>query len=395
MTSVSRGGLELYVRELILKLHSAGRKQVVVCDQNSFMVAELKALGIAVEYLRTGSRYSLLRMQRLRAIDNRYAVEIWHSHQRDDMIVVALSFFFRTRLRHIFSLYMGFARKKDLLHRLVYRRIERLVTTSQLMNALALERLPIKAEQLKCIRYGREVAPFKRVATEIQEARKVIGLKKGEKLVLSLGRLDPMKGVREFAAAGEHLSKKRRKKFVFVQIGERTIIRHDAQNNPVYAPESEAVFAILQARAKNKGDDVRFVLLPFQTKYVPFLLAADYFVLASYDEMYSLSLIDAMMAGCLVIGTDNGGTVEQLSDNYLQFTNGGRAPRSLFNGERGLLIPAQSAAAIATALEYAENNPTLCKKMQKAATAWVHHEHTWEQVLPQWLELYSAPFVKA
>lgn len=402
MTSVSRGGLELYVRELILKLHSAGLKQVVVCDQNSFMVADLRAQGIAVEHLQTGSRYSFLRMQRLRALDKKYAVAIWHSHQRDDMIVVALAFLFRTRFRHIFSLYMGFARKKDLLHRLVYRRIEHLVTTSQLMNALALERLPVTIEQLKCIRYGREEAPFKRVAAEIQAAQKTVGLRKGEKLVLSLGRLDPMKGVVEFAAATEHLDTKLKKKLVFAQIGERTIIRYDAQNNPVYAPESEAAFAALQARAKGKGSYARFVLLPFQEKYIPFLLTADYFVLASYDEMYSLSLIDAMLAGCLIIGTDNGGTVEQLdrgeqllADKFPRRGEQLLADKIPRRGERGLLIPAQSAAAIATALEFAEDNPTLCKKMQKAATAWARHEHKWEQVLPQWLELYSAPFVKA
>ena len=44
---------------------------------------------------------------------------------------------------------------------------------------------------------------------------------------------------------------------------------------------------------------------------MPYLLASDYFVLGSYDEMYSLSMIDAMMAGCFVIGTNNGGHAEQ------------------------------------------------------------------------------------
>lgn len=52
-------GLELYVRELILQLHGAGVRQVVVCNANAFMAAELKSLAIAVEFLRPGSRYSL------------------------------------------------------------------------------------------------------------------------------------------------------------------------------------------------------------------------------------------------------------------------------------------------------------------------------------------------
>jgi glycosyltransferase involved in cell wall biosynthesis len=87
--------------------------------------------------------------------------------------------------------------------------------------------------------------------------------------------------------------------------------------------------------------------------------------------MYSLSVIDAMMAGCLVIGTNNGGTVEQLSHN------------------RGFLIEAKSATAIADALVRAEKNPKEKEKIRKAAQAWVMKEHTWKAVLPQWLKLYG------
>ncbi|MFO1480829.1 MAG: glycosyltransferase family 4 protein [Turneriella sp.] len=392
MTSVSRGGLELYVRELIVNLHSAGVKQVVVCDQHAFMVPELRLLKIPVEFISAGSRYSLGRMAKLRAVDKKYGVGIWHSHQRDDMITVALAFFFRSRaqLRHIFSLYMGFARKKDLLHRLVYRRVEKLVTTSELMNSLARERLPVIASQIQCIRYGRDDKAFQVKAAQVKAARKAMGLQAGQKLVLSLCRLDPMKGVREFVDAARLLDSRMRGKFLFVQIGERTITGYNEEGRPVYLPESEDCYRQLVAAARHGGrglagdKDVaapraergakstsRFKLLPFQKDYQKYLLAADYFVLGSYDEMYSLSVIDAMMAGCAVIGTNNGGTVEQLSHN------------------RGFLIEAKSAPAIADALIRAEKNPKEKEKICKAAQAWVMKEHTWKGVLPQWLKLYG------
>lgn len=370
MTSVSRGGLELYVRELILKLESAGLRQVMVCDANSFMVEELRAREIPVEFIKPGSRYSPFRISRLRKIHKKYGVQIWQSHQRDDMVVVALAFFFKP-IRHIFSLYMGFARKKDLLHRLVYSRVEKLVTTSELMNALALERLPVGPDQIECIRYGRETAAFKVPAAKIAGVRKLVGLKPGQKLVVSLCRLDPMKGVREFAEAAQLIDKKSQKKFVFVQIGEPTIIGFDAEKKPVLLPESAEAFAHLRSLASGQQAGSRFVLLPFQKDFIPFLKAADYFVLGSYDEMYSLSLIDAMMAECLVIGTDNGGTTEQLAEN------------------RGMLVATKSATAIADAISHAEGDPTLRKKMQKAAYTWVMREHSWAHVLPQWLKLYN------
>jgi D-inositol-3-phosphate glycosyltransferase len=371
MTSVSRGGLELYACELIQRLHGAGVRQVVVCNRNAFMAGDLKKLGIPTEYLKAGSRYSLFRIFRLRQIDKKYQVGIWHSHQRDDMIVTALAFFFRKNFRHIFSLYMGFARKKDLLHRLVYRRLESLVTTSEAMNALALDRLPVTPEQVHLIRYGRDEADFKLPAARVKTARKITGAKPGQKVVISLSRLDPMKGVREFAEAGRKLPRAMQGKFVFVQIGERTIMGFDEHKKPLYLPESEAVFDMLRREEQNTRGRARFVLLPFQKNFIPFLKAADYFVLGSYDEMYSLSVIDAMMAGLPVIGTDNGGTVEQLAQN------------------RGFLVPAKNPSAIAAALITLEKNPKERRKICQASAKWVHREHTWQAVMPQWLELYT------
>ena len=371
MTSVSRGGLELYVRELIVKLHAANVQQVVVCDQHSFMQGDLKALGISVEFLAAGSRYNPWRMWRLHTIQRAHRIQVWHSHQRDDMILVALAFFFSKSVRHIFSLYMGFARKKDLLHRLVYRRVEKLVTTSELMNSLARERLPVRASQIARIRYGRDHNAFALAPAKVKAIRKAVGATAGQKIVVSLCRLDPMKGVREFAEAARLLDYRMRGKFLFVQIGERTITSFDGEGRPVFLPESESVYRELLAAERGAQSTRYFRLLPFQKDYVPYLLASDYFVLGSYDEMYSLSMIDAMMAGCFVIGTNNGGTVEQLQD------------------KRGFLIEAKSGAAIADALIRADKSAPQRKAMQKAAQSWVMQEHTWKAVLPQWLALYA------
>lgn len=371
MTSVSRGGLELYVRELIVRLHAKKVQQIVVCDENAFMVPELKSLKIRVEFLRSGSRYSLLRMWTLRRVQGRHKINLWHSHQRDDMILVSLAFFFKKGFRHIFSLYMGFARKKDLLHRLVYRRLERLVTTSELMNSLARERLPVSARQIQCIRYGRDHTAFTATPVRLKAVRKALGAKPGQKIVISLCRLDPMKGVREFAEAARLLDYRMRGKFLFVQIGERTITGFDSEGRAMYLPESESVYRELIAAERGAQSTAYFKLLPFQKDFIPYLLSSDFFVLGSYDEMYSLSMIDAMMAGCFVIGTNNGGTTEQLQS------------------DRGFLIESKSAAAIADALIRAERNAVVKKTMQKTAHAWVLKEHTWKAVLPQWLALYS------
>lgn len=370
MTSVSRGGLELYVRDLILQLNKKGLKQVVVCDKNSFINQELGKMGIPCYSIAPGSRYSLARIARLRKIHRENNIEIWHSHQRDDMILVALAFYF-SRVRHIFSLYMGFARKRDLLHRLVYGKVERLVTTSELMNGLALERLPVRPGQVACIRYGRDENLLARDLNVRNRVRRELGIKASQRLVISLCRLDPMKGVREFAEASRLLDNQKKGKFVFLQIGERTISSFDTAGKPVYLPESDAVYQQLVAAERGAKSSKRFKLLPFQKNYERYLMAADYFVLGSYDEMYSLSVIDAMLAGCFIIGTNNGGTVEQLADG------------------RGVLIDSKSPPAIAEALLYAESKPAIRAKIQAKGEKWALQEHTWRKVLPRWQKLYQ------
>jgi len=371
MTSVARGGLELYVAELIGRLHRAGVKQIVVCDEHAAIVEELRREKIVMEFFPRGSRYSFSRMLRLRAIHKKYAVSLWHSHQRDDMVLTALAYFFK-KIRHIFSLYMGFAHKKDLLHRLVYARLEKLVTTSEVMNDLARERLPVRKDQLELIRYGRDIKKFQVDALQIARAKKNANLKGKNRLVVSLCRLDPMKGVREFVDAARIMDNKFRGKFLFLQVGERTIVGYNAENRPIYFTESEDVYHQLVAAERGARESRRFKLLPFQKDYASYLAAADYFVLASYDEMYSLSVIDAMLSGAVVIGTDNGGTVEQLSDG------------------RGFLIAAKSGIAIAEAIERAEKQPQAREKMRKAALTWARREHSWQTVLPQWLDAYGA-----
>ncbi|MCS6971738.1 MAG: glycosyltransferase family 4 protein, partial [Leptospiraceae bacterium] len=379
--------LELYVGELILKLQAAGVPQVVICDPRSFLVARLEQHGVAIEFLKPGSRYSLRRILRLRQIAKTYQIELWHSHQRDDMVLVSLAFFFRKKFRHIFSLYMGFAHKKDLLHRLLYRRLDKLVTSSEIMNAQALEKLPVRRDQLLLIRYGRNEQLFRLAGKKRRAVRKSLGLLPQQRLVLSLCRIDPMKGVREFAEAARICQRKSGGRFLFLQIGERTIVGKTADGSPIYAPEAEACYRELVALARHGGMGATpfakrkgrkafpnsfFKLLPFQKDYAPYLAAADYFVLASHDEMYSLSVVDAMLAKCPVIGTATGGTNEQLS------------------GDRGLLVESKNAQAIAEALFGLEKNAKQRQKMVKLANLWALAEHSWKKVLPQWLELYRS-----
>jgi glycosyltransferase involved in cell wall biosynthesis len=96
----------------------------------------------------------------------------------------------------------------------------------------------------------------------------------------------------------------------------------------------------------------------------------DVFILATYKETYSLAVLDAMGAGLPVIGTNSGGTPEQVTP------------------ERGLLIEPKSAQSIADSIQYYVENISLVQQHGNAAKLWVTQEHNWPRTLEQLNKLY-------
>ncbi|MBK7865882.1 MAG: glycosyltransferase family 4 protein [Ignavibacteriales bacterium] len=81
-------------------------------------------------------------------------------------------------------------------------------------------------------------------------------------------------------------------------------------------------------------------------------------MLPTHNEMYSLSVIDAMLMGLPVIGTNAGGTTEQIGNN-----------------ERGLLVTPGSSLSIAEAIRFLLNNPSETKLKGENAQIWALSQH--------------------
>lgn len=116
----------------------------------------------------------------------------------------------------------------------------------------------------------------------------------------------------------------------------------------------------------------RIELIPFQKNVVPYLEAADAFALLTYKETYSLSILDAMNHGLPVMGTNAGGTPEQVKD-----------------GERGLLVGPKDAQAVAKAISFYAENPAQRAQHGQTAKIWVQSEHNWKQTISKLMEIYT------
>ncbi|WGL60383.1 glycosyltransferase family 4 protein [Pigmentibacter sp. JX0631] len=370
-TSQAFGGLELYTVLLIQKLIENGIKTCLYCLPGSKIEIEAHKLGIKTISGYKQARISLKDIRKLRKITIAENYQIIHTHTRQDVWLASLALFGLPDKKHIFSLYMSAPSKKDFIHKFIYSKIHAITSSSVILNERIKLNYPIPKEQVFLLRYGRDLSIYQKNQREREEYRKKFNITSDEKAIITMCRIDPGKGIKEFAEAFLLLPTEIRKKVHFIIMGEPTLDHIDAAGNKIFEPQAKQLYEWLQDYIANPEVMGRIHLVPFQANFVPFLNASDLFVLATYKETYSLSVLDAMAMGLPVIGTNSGGTPEQV-----------------LNNERGLLVEPKNSHAIANAIaEYVISPEKILEHGEKAKN-WVYTEHNWKKKISELLNLY-------
>jgi len=372
LTSTSWGGLELYVCTLAVTLAQSGWKPVVLCVPGSKVEQFLREHSIET-YPSSGSGYfnvhDILLVQK---IIRKRGVSVVHSHTRFDIWTAswAIRGFPKVKLFH--SVYMNVAPKKDILHRWIYRRANGIFSSSEIINREIRERYPIEPSRVHLLRYGIALNDFVPNETVRRETRLMLDVKEHEILVGVLGRIDVQKGVREFAESYLLLPKEKQGVIKYLIIGEPTILRTKDDGSQEYEPGSKACDEYITSFIKQNYLEKNIIRVGFRKMIIPYLNAMDIFVLPSYAEMYSLSVINAMAMGLPVIGTKAGGTEEQIE-----------------NGVRGTLIEPRDPAAIARAVEHYVDHPEIRAAHGAEAEKYAWENHSMEKTIKTLLDFYS------
>ena len=108
----------------------------------------------------------------------------------------------------------------------------------------------------------------------------------------------------------------------------------------------------------------------FKRDPMPFLRAADVFVLASRRESFPIVIGEARAAGCAIVATDVDGVRESLDD-----------------GRAGLLVPARDPAALATAIGRLLTDDALRARQAGAARVGLEHYRV-QRMVGETLALY-------
>jgi len=197
------------------------------------------------------------------------------------------------------------------------------------------------------------------------EAKMYIGLKPENRMILFVGRIEPLKGVDTLLQAMACLQLKEAQRPVHLAI---------IGGDPSASPEQMTVeMARLQKLCEVLGLDQSVVFLGKrdQDKLPYYYSAAEVLVMPSHYESFGMVALEAMACGTPVIASEVGGLAYLVRD-----------------GETGFTIPAEEPDALCEKLTWLLNDSALHQKMSEQAAEYAQ-DYAWEKIAKQIVDVYE------
>ncbi len=294
------GGLELYMMRASRYLSEQGECISVINESG-----KLKSY-----YENTPYRYFTLKRRNVffswltardlaRIIDNE-AIDVLHAHWTKDLpTAVIAKLLSKRKPKVIQSRHMTMTRfKDDLYHRFLYRNLDLMLAVTQQVRSQIEKFIPASiCPKVETLYIGAE-QPIIISEEEKKERREQIGLADSFTVGI-VGRIEPQKGQWVVIDAIEKLIKQ--------GIDARALIIGHAM--------SEEYLNTLQKDVIMRGLKDRIIFTGFTREAQTMMQLCDVMVLATENETFGLVLIEAMMCGICVVGSDSGGPLEIIDDN--------------------------------------------------------------------------------
>jgi D-inositol-3-phosphate glycosyltransferase len=348
-TSLSFSGLERYVLDLAEWQYRQGKPVELFCREGSELFAEAKKRNLPTwtipKDLRWGPKLwaKMLAGWRQRTAGGNVAL---HMHAGGEpwyhlpWLLKRPAGLKRAVLHyHIWINH----KKRDPVHWAVFRAIDEIWTSSETARAHLASLLPVARGQIRVVPYGRDLKQMLTFPLQQwrQTERAKLGLTEKDVLAVCVSRIEPIKGIGELFDAFVELAKARPDIHLAV-VGD---VSPDNQ-------EAEDFWANIQKRyaSLEKSVQGRLRFLGYLPNCFPVMAAADFYVLPSYEECMSLALLDALILGLPVVGTNSGGT-----------------PSVARPGETGVLVAPRDAQSLKKGLIPMFEDAQLRRKLSEGA----------------------------
>lgn len=294
------GGLELYMMRASRYLSDQGDCISVInekgklrsyYDDTQYRYFTLKRRNVLTAWLTARDL--------ARIIDDE-AIDVLHVHWTKDLpTAVIAKLLSKRKPKVVQSRHMTMTRfKDDFYHRFLYRNIDLMLAVTHQVRSQIEKFIPVSIRpKVETLYIGAE-QPVIISEEEKKDRREQLGLA-GSFTVGIVGRIEPQKGQWIVIDAIEKLIKQ--------GIDARALIIGHAM--------SEEYLSALQKDVVMRGLKERIIFTGFTREAQSMMQLCDVMVLATEKETFGLVLIEAMMCGVCVVGSDSGGPLEIIDDN--------------------------------------------------------------------------------
>lgn len=314
ISTLSWGGLEMYILQIVNGLVKKGHNITVACNSTGKLFQELTKTfngeKRAIEIVNLGNNF-FKNLKTLLKVLKRKKFHVIHVFRSSDLKFVAPALILRGDGSAIIldpQIGVG-VKKKDLLHKMLYRKVDAMIAISKdVMNGF-LRNLPVNVGRIKLIYPGIDVEKFKFRDESRRRIREEFGL--GDEIVIGVvSRFSPGKGHEELFKAFKILMDEFNNVKLLI-VGGSTVGEVD-------------YFRSLQKLADELGINSRTIWVGFRKDVQDVLCAFDIFVAPSHAEAFGLSLVEAMATELPVVATKSAGFLDIISNgmNGLFFEKG-------------------------------------------------------------------------
>jgi D-inositol-3-phosphate glycosyltransferase len=244
----------------------------------------------------------------------------------------------------------------------VLRRVDRVIaaTIAEVTQLRFLYKA--NASKLVVIPPGVDVGHFYPIPAD--EAKMYIGLKPEDRMVLFVGRIEPLKGLDTLIEAMSHLQLEEKQRVHLAIIG---------GDPAASAREMSGEMARLQKLCDDLsvGQTVVFLGKRDQDKLPYYYSAAELVVMPSHYESFGMVALEAMACGTPVIASEVGGLAYLVKD-----------------GETGFTIPDQEPDMLYEKISWLLNDREMHASMSQRAVEYAQ-DYAWEKIAKQIVDVYE------
>ena len=371
-TSSSWGGREIYSCTVMSELKKAGCGVHAVCRPGSMVEKALNEQEIPCIHVPTSAKVSFSAINRINAFVLQNHIDVVHVHYSRDVWNTALALMGNRKPKLFFSNYSGRRKKRDVLHRIIYSRLNGVFTSSAMLAGRLSQVYPVPASKIHLLPYGRRIENYQVDEHKRAEIRARYGVQENDILIGTMVRIDPGKGPFDLVKSLRYMEREVRDQLKIMIVGEPTRSAGEKTNQPEFMPECEIYLNKINEFIESHGIRETVILTGYQKDLAGYLGAMDIFVFPSYNELYSLSVLDAMCMRLPVVATRAGGNLEQIREN-----------------ENGLFYEAGNSSELAEKLAFYIQSPEIRAAHGENARRFVMERHDMDAMIQKLMGHYQ------